>query len=126
MLRPGEATWSHPRVLAILALVFVCGGMVGCLLARLYLHTIFIAPQSSVAVIESTRSVGLSKLTAELGLSESQRKRIAAELDAYGKFYQNIEDEREDVAEMGKRRIMDALTPEQRKKFSRFIHRRLH
>lgn len=42
-------------------------------------------------------------------------------LDDYAKFYQNIEDEREDVAEYGSRRILSALTPEQRVQFNEMI-----
>lgn len=42
-------------------------------------------------------------------------------LDDYGKFYQNIEDEREDVAEYGRRRILNALTPEQQIRFNEMI-----
>jgi hypothetical protein len=38
-------------------------------------------------------------------------------LDAYGKYYQNIEDEREDVAEHGKQRILSVLNPDQKKRF---------
>ncbi|HEX4169398.1 MAG TPA: hypothetical protein VHZ55_28385 [Bryobacteraceae bacterium] len=42
-------------------------------------------------------------------------------LDDYGKFYQNIEDEREDVAREGRRQILEALTPEQQKRFNEII-----
>jgi hypothetical protein len=39
-------------------------------------------------------------------------------LDDYGKFYQNIEDERQDVAESGRRQILEILSPEQKTKFN--------
>lgn len=42
-------------------------------------------------------------------------------LDDYGKFYQNIEDEREDVAEYGRKRLLETLTPEQRTRFNQMI-----
>ncbi len=42
-------------------------------------------------------------------------------LDDYGKFYQNIEDEREDVAEDGKKRILEVLTPDQRRLFNGIV-----
>jgi hypothetical protein len=45
-------------------------------------------------------------------------------LDDYGKYYQNIEDEREDVAEHGRRRILDTLTPDQQTRFNRIFRKR--
>ena len=39
------------------------------------------------------------------------------ELDDYAKYYQNIEEERQDVAEHGRRRILSVLNPEQQKLF---------
>jgi hypothetical protein len=39
-------------------------------------------------------------------------------LDDYGKYYQNIEDEREDVAEHGKQRILSVLDERQKKRFN--------
>lgn len=68
-------------------------------------------------VLESARRVGLEHLRTDLSLTEIQEKTVAKVLDDYGKFYQNIEDEREDVAEYGKRRILDVLTPDQRRRF---------
>jgi Spy/CpxP family protein refolding chaperone len=42
---------------------------------------------------------------------------VMKELDDYAKYYQNIEDEREDVALHGRQRIFQILTPEQQKRF---------
>ena len=56
----------------------------------------------------------ISKLS--LRLTPDQEKTVMKELDDYAKYYQNIEEEREDVAEHGRQRIYFVLTPEQRKR----------
>ena len=61
--------------------------------------------------------IGVHRLKAELNLTPDQERFVTKELDDYAKYYQNIEEEREDVAEHGKRRILEVLNPEQRKRF---------
>lgn len=68
--------------------------------------------------MDAARTYGLSRLRTELSLSPDQEAKITKLLDDYGKYYQNIEDEREDVAEHGRRHILDVLNPEQRKRFN--------
>ena len=76
-------------------------------------------------VLEAARQVGVARLRADLNLTEAQEKTVMKVLDDYGKFYQNIEDEREDVAEYGKRRILAVLTPEQRSRFNDIFGKRV-
>lgn len=116
MLRHGQPGWSNPKVLTILAIIFVCGAAFGSAVTRTYLHAHMFHPRSDRA-IEMARSVGLKHLKAVLNLTPEQEHTVTAVLDDYGKYYQNIEDEREDVAESGKRRILAALNPDQRRRF---------
>jgi hypothetical protein len=74
--------------------------------------------------IEIARRVGLSRLKAELNLSPDQEKIVTKELDDYAKYYQNIEEQREDVAELGKQRIMDVLNDQQKRRFTEMFTRR--
>jgi hypothetical protein len=60
-------------------------------------------------------------LKAELNLTPDQERVVTKVLDDYAKYYQNIEDERDDVAEHGKQRILDVLRPEQQKKFTKIF-----
>ncbi|MBV8552466.1 MAG: hypothetical protein JOY54_14280 [Acidobacteriaceae bacterium] len=121
MLRQ-DAGWSNPKVLTIFALIFLCGIAVGSFFTRSFLHHRMPAVTNSIT-IEAARSYGLEHLRATLNLTPEQEATITRVLDDYGKYYQNIEDEREDVAEHGCRRILDVLTPEQRKQFNaRFGH----
>ena len=120
MVRHRGVTWSNPRVLLTLTLIFVCGTAFGVALASGYFHSR--TPQAPApSAIERARHVGLSNLKLKLKLTPSQEQTIMKILDDYGKFYQNIEDEREDVAQDGKRRILQVLTPDQRKLFNEII-----
>ena len=110
MLRHNDAGWSNPKVLTIFALIFVCGLAFGIVATSSFFHskmrTALVAPQLT-----------LDQLRTELRLTPEQEKTIAKELDDYAKYYQNIEEEREDVANTGKRNILKVLSPEQRTRF---------
>lgn len=120
MLRRDQAGWSNPRVLTILAVIFLCGAAFGSAVTRSYLHSHMFHPRSDRA-IEMARSVGLQRLKTVLNLSPDQEHTVTAVLDDYGKYYQNIEDEREDVAELGKHRILAVLNPDQKKRFKQIF-----
>jgi len=114
-----EPGWSNPKVLTILALIFLCGSAFGAALTRSYLHRhLPPARDRHEASIESAGHFGLEKLKAELNLSPEQSQFITQELDDYRKYYQNIEEERLDVAEHGKQRILDRLNDQQKRKFN--------
>ena len=87
----------------------------------LRLHWAAAVNPSGTAAIEKARHVGVIKLREQLNLSPSQEQTVMKILDDYGKFYQNIEDEREDVANEGRRQILRVLSPEQQKQFNKII-----
>jgi hypothetical protein len=119
MQQRNEPGWSNPRVLTIFALIFLCGVACGSALTRSYLHRhLPPARDRHEASIESAGHFGLQRLKTELNLSPGQLQFITQELDDYRKYYQNIEDERLDVAEHGKQRILDRLNNEQKRKFN--------
>lgn len=97
--------------------MFLCGAAVGAAVARTYLH-VHIVPHSHYQGLDAAQHLGVSRLKSALNLTPQQERIVMKVLDDYAKYYQNIEDEREDVAEHGKQRILDILTPEQQKKFS--------
>ncbi len=121
MLRHEHVTWSNPKVLTTLGLIFLCGVALGCVLTGGYLHARFTKANVAPSTIESARHIGLANLRTKLNLSPTQEQEITKILDDYGKFYQNIEDERQDVAQYGSRRILSALTPEQQAKFHQML-----
>ena len=108
MMRHSDAGWSNPKVLTIVAVIFLCGAAVGSALTRQYLHSkLFPQHQNQLA-----------RLKTELNLTPEQEKIVTKELDDYAKYYQNIEEQREDVAEQGKQRILDVLNEQQKKRFN--------
>jgi hypothetical protein len=119
MLSQNEAGWSNPRVLTIFAVIFLCGIAFGSALTRSYLHRHLVSARDRhEASIESASRFGLARLKTELNLTPEQTLFITQELDDYRKYYQNIEDERLDVAEHGKQRILDRLNEDQKRKFN--------
>jgi hypothetical protein len=123
MMPHSDARWSNPKVLAILTLIFLCGAAFGSAVTRQYLHSKLFPPRQQEPM-EVARHLGLSRLKAELNLSPDQEKIVTKELDDYAKYYQNIEEQREDVAELGKQRIMDVLSDQQKRRFLRLFNRR--
>ncbi len=110
MLRHNDAGWSNPKVLTIFALIFVCGLAFGVVATNSFFH-------SRMHTARVPGQMSLSQLRTELRLSPEQEKTIAKELDDYAKYYENIEEEREDVANTGKQNILKVLGPEQKKRF---------
>jgi len=106
--------------LAILAVIFVCGAAFGAAVTRTYLHDRLLS-HPSYQGLDAAQHVGLARLKSELSLTPAQERIVTKVLDDYAKYYQNIQDEREDVAEHGKQRILDALSPEQQRKFLRIF-----
>jgi hypothetical protein len=111
-----DAGWSNPRVLASLCVIFLCGAAVGTAITSRFLHA-RMGPAAARPSINAAQRVGVQRLKTELNLTPEQESTVMKVLDDYGKYYQNIEDEREDVAEHGKQRILSVLNDQQRKRF---------
>jgi hypothetical protein len=110
-----DAGWSNPKVLLSLGVIFLCGAALGTAITSTFLHA-RMEPRPPTSMNAAQRA-GVQRLKAELNLSAEQETTVMKVLDDYGKYYQNIEDEREDVAEHGKQRILSVLTEQQRKRF---------
>lgn len=121
MLRREDAGWSNPKVLATFGVIFLCGLAAGSVLTRAYLHARMpVAVQQKT--IEAAQQYGLDRLKTTLNLTPAQEQTITEVLDDYGKYYQNIEDQRQDVAEHGKQRILDVLDEGQKARFKEIFH----
>ncbi len=93
--------------------------MVGAAGMREFVHRR--VPVSNQRVIEAARSVPPNLLATKLNLTPEQKKAVAFQLDEYAKYYQNIEEERSDIARHGVQAIMDCLNEEQRKQFAKMF-----
>jgi uncharacterized membrane protein YciS (DUF1049 family) len=120
MLRHNDAGWSNPKVLAILAVIFICGVVCGSALTNAFMHA-RMQTGSNFQNMERARQIGWQKLKNELQLTPEQVQTVSKELDDYAKYYQNIEDQREDVAQMGTQRILNVLTPDQKQRFYKLL-----
>lgn len=124
---------KNPKVISTLVLVFLAGAVVGALGMRLGLHEALHpaiggqgAPFDAAAsaqrrVPRGSHSAVLQRFKTELDLSGTQTEQIAAVLDDYRRYYQNIQDELNDVRATGKSRIMEILQPQQREKFEKIM-----
>lgn len=115
-----ETGWWNPRVLSILALVFLCGSAFGAAAMRIYLHQVMTTAGPQIVV--NGHRLGLAQLDHELNLRADQKLQVELVLDDYAKFYQNLEDQRQEVAEHGKQKIMDLLDDPQRVRFDALLH----
>ncbi|MFL6448287.1 MAG: hypothetical protein ACJ746_11440 [Bryobacteraceae bacterium] len=118
MRQDDDASWSNPRILLVLALIFLCGTAVGSAVTQRVIHSRISRSKSM--------EVQLKDLKSELGLTAQQQQIVNKELDDYAKYYQNIEEERANVARFGKERIFKVLTPAQQKKFNDIFERLPH
>ena len=110
MRQDDDASWSNPKILVVLALIFICGTAVGSAVTQRVIHS----------RITRSKSMGvqLKDLKSSLHLTTEQQQIVNKELDDYAKYNQNIEEERANVAAYGKERIFKVLTPEQQKNFN--------
>ena len=120
MLRDNDAGWSNPKVLGILAVIFVCGLACGSAVTSAFIHS-RMASGPSYQSMERARRVGWQKLRDQLQLTPDQVRIVTKELDDYAKYYQNIEDQREDVAQLGTQHILAVLTSDQRDRFYKIL-----
>src|SRR4051812_33869390 len=98
MLRRDEAGWANARVIVILAVVFLSGSVFGAAAMRQYLHMRFQLPAAHDFVYKGQR-VGFDNLKSSLRLTPDQESTVKQVLDDFAKYYQNLEEQREDVTE---------------------------
>lgn len=115
MLASDQPTWQNPRVLTLLVLVFLSGAMAGAIGMRAGLHRQL---QRSTAYWRGEKTqFSYDTLKRELGLSADQSRKLKTILDDFAKYHDDLEVQIEDVRATGRNRIVQILTPEQRKRF---------
>jgi hypothetical protein len=113
---------QNPRVIGTLVVVFLAGAAVGALSMQMGLHdklhrTVSAAPARK----DSTNDALVQRFKTELNLSGDQTVKIAMVLDDYREYYQNLQDQLDDVRSTGKARIMQILDDRQRAKFEKIM-----
>jgi Spy/CpxP family protein refolding chaperone len=116
MFASDQPTWQNPRILTTLVLVFLTGAMAGAIGMRAGLHE-----QLHRSVVRYWRGdraeFSYEQLQKELNLTPEQSDRLKTILDDFVKYHEDLEAQIEDVRATGRNRIVQILTPEQRKRF---------
>ena len=115
MLASDQPTWQNPRILTTLVLVFLTGAMVGAIGMREGLHEKL---HRSAAYWRGDKAeFSYDRLKTELNLTPDQSGRLKTILDDFVKYHEDLETQIEDVRATGRNRIVQILTPDQRKRF---------
>lgn len=118
MFAADRNSWQNPRVLALLLSVFLCGGVIGAITMRVSLHEhLHKGGTSSYWKDDKTQFFSYEKLKKDLNLTPDQSERLKTILDDFVKYHEDVLAQIDDVRATGKNRIIQMLTPEQRKRF---------
>jgi len=123
--RQNDPAGRNPKVIGTLVVVFLAGAAVGALTMQVglhdKLHRTVSAASPQAARKASTDDALVQRFKTELNLSPAQTDNIAMVLDDYRHYYQNLQDQLDDVRATGKNRILQILDPQQRDKFERIM-----
>ena len=114
--RLAPISWTNPRILTTLLLVFLTGAICGALTMQAGLHGVLHAESSPR--IPGTQ-LSYDRLKSELKLTPQQSDSIRMILDDMGKYHEDLQNQIEDVRATGKNRIRAVLTPDQKQQFER-------
>jgi Spy/CpxP family protein refolding chaperone len=114
---------QSPKVISTLVVVFLAGAAVGALAMQLGLHDKLhrTAAAASKTVPLAAKDAVLQRFKTELNLSPAQTQQISSILDDYRHYYQNLQDQLDDVRALGKTRIVQILDEGQRQKFDKMM-----
>jgi Spy/CpxP family protein refolding chaperone len=115
MFASDQPSWQNPRILTTLILVFLTGAMAGAIGMRAGLHEQL--HRSAVYWKGEKADFSYDELRKELHLTSEQSERLKTILDDFAKYHQDLEAQIEDVRATGRNRIVQILTPAQRKRF---------
>ena len=108
-------SWQNPKILTTLVLVFLAGALTGAIGMREGLHEQL---HRSAAYWRSDKAeFSYQRLKTELNLTPEQSDRLKTILDDFVKYHEDLEAQIEDVRATGRNRIVQILTPDQRKRF---------
>ena len=116
-----RVSWQNPRVLRLLVLVFVAGGLSGAFTFRMWRIMVHRDQPGSILSNLNNKQSSLEILQRELALTPEQTQQVAAIIDDYKRYYGNIQDQFEEVRATGKNHIVQVLDPQQREKFEKLV-----
>jgi Spy/CpxP family protein refolding chaperone len=115
MFASDRPSWQNPRILTTLVLVFLTGALAGAIGMREGLHAEL---HRGAAYWRGDKAeFSYERLKTELNLTPDQAERLKTILDDFAKYHEDLEAQIEDVRATGRTKIVQMLTPEQRKRF---------
>jgi Spy/CpxP family protein refolding chaperone len=121
MFASDQPSWQNPRILTTLVLVFLTGALAGAIGMRAGLHEQL--HRSAVYLRGDQPDFSYEQLKRELNLTPEQSEHLKTILDDFVKYHQDLETQIEDVRATGRNRIVQILTPAQRKRFEELSDR---
>jgi hypothetical protein len=119
MLADTRPAWSNPRVLSILALVFLAGIFTGGAAMQLGIHK-RIHGESGFG--KANKEELLSRCKRELNLTDDQSRQVSQIIDNTASYYQTLQDQLSDVKADSLAKIKALLNDEQKQKFERLVN----
>lgn len=116
MLPAQPSPWREPRILFVLLMVFAAGSVAGSLTMRYEIHDRL---HRASALFPNSPNLSFDQMKSDLNLSPDQAERLKSILDDMVKYKVDMEAEIESFRATGRERIVQMLTPEQRKQFER-------
>jgi Spy/CpxP family protein refolding chaperone len=117
MFASDRPTWQNPRILITLVLVFLAGALAGAIGMQEGLHAQL---HRGAAYWRGDKAeFSYQRLQTDLNLTPEQSERLKTILDDYAKYHEDLEAQIEDVRATGRTKIVQILTPEQRKRFEK-------
>jgi hypothetical protein len=111
-----HATWRNPRILAMLFMVFLAGGLVGAWTMRM-IHRQF--HQTAIFQPNASKQLSYDQLKDELNLSPEQARKLKSILDDFVRYNQDLQAQIEDFRATGKNRIRSILNAQQQQQFEK-------
>jgi Spy/CpxP family protein refolding chaperone len=117
MFASDQPSWQNPRILTTLVLVFLTGALAGAIGMQEGLHAQL--HRGATYWRGDKAEFSYQRLKTELNLTPDQSERLKTILDDFAKYHEDLEAQIEDVRATGRNRIVQILTPEQRKRFEK-------
>ena len=116
MLSGNRVSWQNPRILTLLLLIFLAGGLTGAVAMRFRMSS---RVHASTAPYwrDDKAEFSYDRLQKELNLTPEQSERLKTILDDFVKYHDDLQAQIEDVRATGKNRIRQILTPQQQQRF---------
>jgi hypothetical protein len=111
-------SWSNPKVLLTLLLVFLCGAASGALASKLAARQA--AARYNLMRLENKKVV-LERFKQELNLDSEQVEKIEIVLDDFMKYVHDLQVQMDETRVHGKEQILKILNDDQKKKFERLL-----